>query len=117
MYKALHSLHPDPERVLALKPNEFADLILLELWGDNEKLNRNNFANDAANSYSMNYKDRISRAAMEAWSWLITQQFIAELPETGWFFVTRQGEDRRQALAKLAGDARVREIADSELLT
>jgi hypothetical protein len=63
MYKPIQSFYPDPEELLELKPNEFGDLIALELWGDNEKLNRNNFANDAQRSYPMNHQDRISRAA------------------------------------------------------
>lgn len=101
MYKPLQSFYPNPDDLLAMKPNEFGDLIVLELWGDNEKLNRGNFANDATRSYPANYKDKISRAVMEAWSWLVGQQLIAETPETGWFFLTRAGEERRLALRKL----------------
>ncbi len=105
MYKPLQSFYPEPEKLLALKPNEFGDLIVLELWGDNEKLNRNNFANDARSGYSRNYHDQITRAAMEAWSWLVNQQLIAETSENGWFFLTRLGEERRAMLAKLRDEA------------
>jgi GAF domain-containing protein len=106
MYKPLHSFYPDPAELLALKPNDFGDLIVLELWGDNEKLNRNNFANDARNRYPMDYQDRITRAAMEAWGWLVNQQLIAETSENGWFFLTRLGEERRAMLTKLRDEAK-----------
>lgn len=105
MHKSLLSFYPDPDEVLALAPNDLGDLILSELWGHYEKLNRNNSANDMADPYPRDYRDRISRAALEAWSWLVNQQFIAETNENGWFFVTRRGDERREMLVRLRDEA------------
>lgn len=101
MAKQLHDLIPDPEKLLALEPEELAGVVLEILNSvtqdeDNNSLNRINFINhNTVQQYSHQFKDPILHALTEAWVWLAGEGLIAPRPrETSgtWVFVTRRGK-------------------------
>lgn len=97
MAKALYSIYPDPETLLAITPAELGRLILKELWDSSKELNRNNLSLEVVNRYPRNYHERIVGAAMEALSWLEREGLIAPTPAAnGWYLVTRDGKAFKQ---------------------
>jgi uncharacterized protein (TIGR02391 family) len=89
----------DPEDLLALEPEELAELLLRYLFDgfkDNENgLSRHNFfvTPEVVQGYPPEYHERVRRALMESWMWLEREGLIAPRPgETGdWRFITRRG--------------------------
>jgi uncharacterized protein (TIGR02391 family) len=97
--KGLHELLPDPEDLLALEPEELAGVVLQYLNSlspmERGQLNRYNFSlPNTVEGYPAKYRDRLSRALMEAWIWLEREGLLA--PEPGspgdWVFITRRGK-------------------------
>lgn len=95
----IHSLVPDPEALLDLEPEELAGVVLQYLNSlpnsSRGQLNRYNFSlPHTVEQYPPEYRDRISRALMEAWVWLEREGLLAPQPGTQgeWVFVTRRGK-------------------------
>lgn len=96
---SLHSLVPDPVALLSLEPEELAGVVLQHLnsvSGSNSgQLNRYNFSlPHTVQEYPAEYRERISRALMEAWVWLEREGLLAPKPgsQGEWVFVTRRGQ-------------------------
>ncbi len=96
---SIHALLPDPEALLALAPEELAGVVLQYLnslsHSNSGQLNRYNFSlPHTVQDYPSQYRDRISRALMEAWVWLEREGLLAPKPGTQgeWVFVTRRGQ-------------------------
>jgi len=94
----IHSLVPDAEALLALEPEELAGVVLQYLnslpSSNRGQLNRCNFSlPHTVQEYPSEYRERISRALMEAWVWLERESLLAPQPGTQgeWVFVTRRG--------------------------
>jgi uncharacterized protein (TIGR02391 family) len=86
---------PTTESVLQLEPEELA-AFLLEYFATgtvdepNDQLNRNNFSIELDRLYGSD--PRVSRAFMEAWTWLEREGMFVEKPKShGWYFVSRRG--------------------------
>ncbi|MBI4494769.1 MAG: TIGR02391 family protein [Chloroflexi bacterium] len=99
MTRTLASILPDPEALLELEPEELAGVVLEYLNAldapDRGQLNRYNFGlPHTVQDYPSAYRDRISRALMEAWVWLAREGLLAPKPgEAGeWVFITRRGQ-------------------------
>lgn len=99
--KHINSIISDPEKLLALEPEELASVVLECLNSAtndeaNSALNRNNFINlNTVTAFPREYHERILCALMEAWVWLEREGLIAPRPrEThgAWVFVTRRGQ-------------------------
>lgn len=97
---SIHMLLPDPEALLALAPEELAGVVLqyLNALSDPNSglLNRYNFSlPHTVEGYPPQYRDRISRALMEAWVWLEREGLLAPKPGTQgeWVFITRRGKE------------------------
>jgi len=95
----IHSIIPDPETLLALEVEELAGALLLHLnsRGDGgADLSHYNFFNDLRNSPPYGrHDDRINRALMEAWEWLLYEGLLAKRgDDTVGFreFITRRGQ-------------------------
>src|SRR5919198_664888 len=98
MALSLFSLIPDPERLLALEPEELAGIVLeyLNSLPDDLRgqLNRYNISlPHTVQEYPPAYQQRISEAIMEAWVWLEREGLIAPRPgaQGEWVFITRRG--------------------------
>lgn len=99
MAHSIFSLIPDPENLLALEPEELAGVVL-EYFnslpdGSRSQLNSHNFSlPPTVQDYPPDYRERIRRALMEAWSWLEREGLL--VPEPGsqgnWVFVSRRGQ-------------------------
>ena len=96
---SIYSLVPDPDAILALAPEELAGVVLqyLNSLSDSNRgqLNRYNFSlSHTVQDYPEKYRDKISRALMEAWVWLEREGFLAPRPgsQGEWVFVTRRGQ-------------------------
>ena len=96
---SLHSLVPDPDAILALEPEELAGVLLQHLNGlpheEQGQLNRYNFGLDhTVREYPPDYRERLSRALMEAWAWLEREGLLAAKPgsQGEWVFITRRGK-------------------------
>src|SRR3972149_3627709 len=95
----IYLLVPDPEALLALEPEELAGVVLQYLnslpSSDSGQLNRYNFSlPHTVQEYPGEYRERVSRALMEAWVWLEREGLLAPKPGTQgeWVFVTRRGQ-------------------------
>ena len=99
MIESICDLLPDPETLLALKPEELAGFVLefLNSQGENSSaLNRYNFAMPSTyDRYPREYHERVGRALMEAWVWLEREGLLAPRPNTigDSVFVTRRGKE------------------------
>jgi hypothetical protein len=89
---------PDPEALLALEVEELAGVLLMNLnsRGDGgAELHHYNFFNDLRNNPPYRKRDdRINRALMEAWDWLLYEGFLAKRGDDSTragTFVTRRG--------------------------
>ena len=98
MTKSLYLIVPDPEALLALEPEELAGIVLEVLNSlppmSAGQLNRHNFSLPSNfGDYPDQYREPISEAVMEAWSWLEREGLIAPKPgsQGEWVFVTRRG--------------------------
>jgi uncharacterized protein (TIGR02391 family) len=96
---SLHSLIPDPKALLELEPEELAGVILEYLNSLPEdsrgQLNRYNFSlSQTVEDYPTEYRKDISRALMEAWTFLEKEGMIAQEPgqDGNWIFITRRGK-------------------------
>lgn len=98
MSGSVFSIFPDPEPWLTLEPEELAGPILEHLNSlpekEREMLNPHNFSmpQTMKDSFRDNEK-KISRALMEAWSWMEREGMVARAPGSrgDWFFITRRG--------------------------
>jgi uncharacterized protein (TIGR02391 family) len=95
----IRSIIPDSETLLALEVEELAGVLLLHLnsRGDGgAELHHYNFFNDLRNIPPYGKRDdRINRALMEAWDWLLYEGFLAKRGDDGTgagTFVTRRGQ-------------------------
>src|SRR5215510_16328627 len=100
MEKSFYDFAPDAQVLLALEPEEVRGIVLEylnTLPESSANLNRHNFGLAATFSkYPQEYRERVSRAVMEGWSWLERQGLIAPRPSGGgmggdWISVTRKG--------------------------
>lgn len=96
MPQSLNSLYPNVEDVIALSPAELGQVFLNQILLGDKTFNRNNLNLEAIRGYPQMEQQNISRAAMEALSWLVRQGLIAESDQTGWYFVTAEGKAFRQ---------------------
>lgn len=96
---------PKAEDLIALEPEELAGFVIEHLNSLSEKnrspIHPDNFVNPNAspvNKYPSQYQDRIAKALMEAWEWLVRGGFLARQPGSpGWYFITRRGERMKTA--------------------
>src|SRR5215510_6355255 len=94
---SFHTQIPDPNDVLALEPEELAGPLLVWLnssHGSNT-FSRHNFSQGTGtvSGYPQQFHQQISKALMEAWSWLDREGFIVPAPgQEGWFFISRRGK-------------------------
>lgn len=104
MSKSVFSIFPDTEPWLTLEPEELAGLILEHLNSlpekEREMLNPHNFSapQTMKDSFRLNEK-KISRALMEAWSWMEREGMVARVPGAhgDWFFITRRGSQIKKS--------------------
>jgi uncharacterized protein (TIGR02391 family) len=93
----LDSIVPDAETMLELEVEELAGVLLLHLNSreDGDELHHYNFFNGIRNTPPYGKRDdRINRALMEAWDWLLYEGFLAKRGDDGsraGTFVTRRG--------------------------
>jgi uncharacterized protein (TIGR02391 family) len=106
MARAIYSLIPNPEDLLALEPEELAGVILEHFntmtAQELHNLHRGNFSlHYTVEGYPQAYHIKTLRALMEAWAWLEREGLIAERPSgessSGQYFITRRGEKIKQA--------------------
>jgi hypothetical protein len=91
MPQSLNSLYPDAEEVLSLAPAALGQIMLSQFLVGDKPFNRQNLNGEMIRGYGVQDQTRVSRAAMEALSWLDRQALIAESDQTGWYFVTQEG--------------------------
>jgi uncharacterized protein (TIGR02391 family) len=102
-FMELRSIIPDPEVLLSLEVEELAGVLLMHLnsRGDGgANLHQYNFFNEFRNNpvYGNRVKERdekVNRAIMEAWDWLLHEGFLAKQGDdltTAGTFVTRRGQ-------------------------
>jgi hypothetical protein len=100
MPKYIDSMLPNPEDLLALEPEELAGFVIEHFnslpANERDSLHPDNFVNpnsSPVNKYPRQYQDRVARALMEAWEWLVREGLFARKPSSpGWYFITRRGE-------------------------
>lgn len=104
MAKAIYSLVPDPEAILALPPEELAGVILEHLHslteGERSRLNRYNYSlSSTVEGYPQEYQERISQALMEAWAWLEREGILVPKARAQgeWRVLSRRGAQLRSA--------------------
>ena len=92
----------DPKVLLSLAPEDLGGVLLPILKELPGRLSGYIFVNEkhlfqGDGSYDFSLKDRVSRAIMEAWSWMITAGLLApdpgQLPGGDWVFLTRRAEE------------------------
>jgi len=91
---------PNPEDLLALEPEDLAGFIIEHFnslaANERDSLHPDNFVNpktSPVNKYPREYQDRVARALMEGWEWLVREGLVARKPSSpGWYFITRRGE-------------------------
>lgn len=105
----IFSIIPDPEKLLALEPEELAMVVLDHLHSVLKDgatyIFRQSFARqDSLTEYPAEHRDAISRALMEGWVWLESEGLLAPYPGAppGCFIITRRGE-RLVGTTDLAG--------------
>jgi uncharacterized protein (TIGR02391 family) len=92
---------PDPETILALEAEEIAGYLLDFFHSISEKDRQRNVmrpdwlgSSQPIDDYPPQYREPISMALMEAWSWLEREGLLAPLPQCfggGSYFITRRG--------------------------
>ncbi len=95
----LHEVADNAEALLALEPEELAQLVLQAIVAQEEtKYSQTPNRYDFSLEFSNHPKD-VQRAIMEAWAWLESSGAIAQLPQQqdGLFFVTRRGHELAQS--------------------
>lgn len=116
MSNSIFSLIPDPEHLLVLEREELAGYFMEYLnslpGNERSKIHPSNIVSTYAltalpGNWPPQYRDKInqhvsgiSRALMEAWSWLEREGLIAPDPDPGsqgWFFITKRGEQLQKA--------------------
>lgn len=96
--ESIHSILPDPEILLTMEPEELAGVViqyLNSLPDGHPNLNRYNFGlPHIVEEYPGGQQKTISRALMEAWSWLEREGLLIPTPgrTDDWFFVSRRGK-------------------------
>jgi hypothetical protein len=99
---------PDPKILLSLAPEDLGGVLLPILKELPGPLSGYSFVNEkhlfqGDGSYGFPLRDRVSRAIMEAWSWMITAGLLApdprQLPGGDWVFLTRRAEEIRHKAA------------------
>ena len=96
---------PDPETLLTLEPEELAGVVMehFNSLPSNERwsIHPENFVNPNAspvNRYPQDYQDRVAKALMEAWGWLVREGLLAPRPgSSNSYFITRRGERIQKA--------------------
>ena len=96
---------PNPEDLLALEPEELAGFVIEHFnslpANEQRSIHPDNFVNpnsSPVNSYPRQYQDRVAKALMEAWEWLVREGLFARKPSSpGWYFITRRGERMKTA--------------------
>jgi uncharacterized protein (TIGR02391 family) len=92
----------DPKVLLSLAPEDLGGVLLPILKELPGRLSGYIFATEkhlfqGDGSYDFSLRDRVSRAIMEAWSWMITAGLLApdpgQLPGGDWVFLTRRAEE------------------------
>jgi uncharacterized protein (TIGR02391 family) len=89
---------PDPEVLLSLAPEELAGVLLPILKARGRHLSGYNFVNELYQMeevYPRAYVDRVGKAIMEAWTWMIGAGLLAPDPrqhDGDWVFLTRRAE-------------------------
>ena len=91
---------PNPEDLLALEPEELAGFVIEHFnslaANERDSLHPDNFVNpnsSPVNKYPRPYQDRVARALMKAWEWLVREGLFARKPSSpGWYFITKRGE-------------------------
>lgn len=105
MSKKLVEIIPAADTLLSLEPEELAEAVLAVLASrSEEKFHAQNFAGEQFISrhedYPREHEREIKCALMEAWSWLVREGLIADVPDqsnAGWYFITRRGQRLRTA--------------------
>src|SRR5437764_1076915 len=105
MNKYVHTILPNAEDLLALEPEELAGVVLEHFNSlpihERESIHPGNFVNPngfPVQHYPPQYQDRVGKALMEAWAWLVRENLIAPKPGSPeWFFVSRRGERLKTA--------------------
>lgn len=100
-FVSIHSILPDAEDLLRLKPEELAGPLLKHLTSldkNSLSLQLHNFVlrgQSPSLNYPPQYRDQIDRALTEAWVWLESKGLIAPRvgDNAGFMYVTRQGEE------------------------
>lgn len=94
----LGSLIPDVDEVLALAPEELAEVLLVHLASlpPNQVPNRHNFFStiDTFNAYPRQRHAEVSLAFVEAWAWLVREGLLLQHPDSlasNSFFLGRRG--------------------------
>ncbi len=100
MPKTIHDIVPDSEVLLKLEPEELG-AVILESFNSftGLALSHHNFGlENTVTEYPQQYRERILRAKMEAWSYLEREGFLAEEPANhGWYFITERGKKIKEA--------------------
>jgi hypothetical protein len=94
----LQEAFPDPEILLSLPPEELAGVLLQILKRQGRNLSGYNFVTgfyQMHEVYPHRYVDRVGKAVMEAWTWMISAGLLAPDPRQmsgDWVFLTRRAK-------------------------
>lgn len=87
----IHAL-PTTDSVLQLEPEELGGYILGHFDPQTDQVHPNNFILEVEKHYQ---DERVSRALMEAWSWLVREGLLVAKNTHGWYFISRRGQKIR----------------------
>jgi Protein of unknown function (Hypoth_ymh) len=95
MAHPLREALPDPEVLLSLAPEELAGVLLQILKAGDQQLGGYEFVSDLRQRevYPRAFLDRVGKAIMEAWTWMIAFGLLAPDPRQNmgdWVFLTRR---------------------------
>src|SRR5438874_9579934 len=93
MARYVHTILPNAEDLLALEPEELAGVVLEHFNSlsahERESIHPDNFVNpnfSPVNHYPRQFQDRVAKALMEAWEWLVRENLLARKPSSpGWY--------------------------------
>jgi hypothetical protein len=93
MAVSFKSLPDDPMAVVAMTPAELGQLVLKNELHPSIEFNRNNLGSDIQARYPREHGAKVSKALMEALSWLARQGLIVDSSQgNGWYFISKTGE-------------------------
>lgn len=79
--------------LVAMTPAELGQLVLKNELHPSSEFNRNNLSNEIQARYPREHGAKVSKALMEALSWLARQGLIADSSQgNGWYFISKAGE-------------------------